>query len=313
MAARIDADPYENDPARWGHSLANLAEILLGCLDARGAKSLVEIGAYAGDLTRVLLDWAAETGASVVAIDPTPHERLIELSEERSELELIQGPSHKALRNIDLPDAVLVDGDHNYYTVSEELRLIDERAAGAELPLLILHDVGWPHGRRDAYWNPEGIPDEDRQPMLQRPFIFPGEPGIVDTGMPMYAAATREGGPRNGVLTALEDYLDRRGDLRVATLSPFFGLAVVWPGEAPWAQAVAGFIEPWDRHPVLERLEANRVHHLALAHRRSQKLKWASAELEAQREEIEMLRRQVEEVVSEVERLRSRRSRHETA
>jgi Methyltransferase domain len=313
MAARIDSDPYENDPARWGHSLSNLAEILLGCLDARGAKSLVEIGAYAGDLTRVLLDWAAGAGASVVAIDPTPHERLIELSKEHSRLELIQEPSHEALVRIDLPDAVIVDGDHNYYTVSEELRLIDERAAGAELPLLILHDVGWPHGRRDAYWNPEGIPDEERQPTLQRPFIFPGEPGVVDTGMPMYAAAKREGGPSNGVLTALEDYLDRRGDLRVATLPLFFGLAVVWPADAPWAQAVAEFLEPWDRHPVLERLEANRVYHLALGHKRSQKLKWATAALEAQREENTMLRRQVEEVLSEVERLRSQLSRHETA
>ena len=237
MAARIDADPYENDPARWGHSLANLAEILLGCLDARGAKSLVEIGAYAGDLTRVLLDWAARAGASVVAIDPTPHDRLVELSKEHSELELVQEPSHEALRRIELPDAVIIDGDHNYYTVSEELRLIDERAAGAELPLLLLHDVGWPHGRRDAYWNPESDPRGgivNRR--FERPFIFPGEPGVVDTGMPMYAAAEREGGPRNGVLTALEDYLGRRGDLRVAMLPLFFGLAVVWPADAPWAQ-----------------------------------------------------------------------------
>jgi hypothetical protein len=61
MTARIDDDPFENDPARWGHSLANLAEILIGCLDARGAKSVVEIGAYAGDLTRVLLDWRRRT------------------------------------------------------------------------------------------------------------------------------------------------------------------------------------------------------------------------------------------------------------
>src|SRR5215207_6177096 len=128
MGARVDADPYENDPAHWGHSLANLAEILLGCLDARGAKSLVEIGAYAGDLTRVLLAWAAGACAGVVAIDPTPHERLIELSDERPELELIQAPSHEALGRIKLPDAVIVDGDHNYHTVSEELRLIDERA-----------------------------------------------------------------------------------------------------------------------------------------------------------------------------------------
>ena len=313
MAARINGDPYENDPAHWGHSLANLAEILLGCLDARGAKSLVEIGAYAGDLTRVLLDWAAGADATVIAIDPTPHERLIELGKKHSELELIQEPSHEALGRIDLPDAVIVDGDHNYYTVSEELKLIDERAAGAEAPLLILHDVGWPHGRRDAYWNPEGIPDEDRQPMLQRPFIFPGEPGVVDNGMPMYAAAKREGGPRNGVLTALEDYLDRRGNLRVAMVPPFFGLAVVWAADAPWAQAIAEFLESWDRHPVLERLEANRVYHLALGHRRSQKLEWATRALDEQREENALLRRQVEEREGELEKLRSQLSRHETA
>jgi Methyltransferase domain len=313
MAARSSADPYENDPAHWGHSLANLAEILLGCLAARGAKSLVEIGAYAGDLTRVLLDWAAGAGASVVAIDPTPHQRLIELSGEHAELELIREPSHVALGRIELPDAVIVDGDHNYYTVSRELRLIDERAAGAELPLLILHDVGWPHGRRDAYWDPAGIPDENRQPMLQRPFIFPGESGAVDTGMPMYAAAKHEGGPRNGVLTALEDYLDSRVDLHVAMLPPFFGLAVIWPADAPWAQAIAKFLEPWDRHPVLERLEANRVYHLALGHRRAQKLKWATRALEEQRENNALLRRQVAEREGELERLRSERSGQGTA
>jgi hypothetical protein len=308
MAARIDADPYENDPARWGHSLANLAEILLGCLRARGARSLVEIGAYAGDLTRVLLAWAVEAGSRVVAIDSHPHERLIDLSGEHPELELIQEPSHETLRRIELPDALIIDGDHNYHTVSEELRLIDERAAGGQLPLLMLHDVGWPHGRRDAYWSPESIPEEGRQPMLQRPFIFPGESSVVDTGMPMYAAAKREGGARNGVLTALEDYLDGRGHLRVAMLPPFFGLAVVWPADAPWADAVAEFLRPWDRHPVLERLEANRVFHLALGHRRSQKLRWATAALEAQREENALLRRQVEERERELERLRSQPS-----
>jgi Methyltransferase domain len=313
MAPGIETDPYENDPARWGHSLANLAEILVGCLDARGAGSVVEIGAYAGDLTRILLDWAAGPGASMIAIDPTPHERLVQLSRERSDLELIQEESREALGRIDLPDAVIVDGDHNYYTVTEELRLIDERAASANMPLLILHDVGWPHGRRDAYWNPEGIPVEARQPTLERPFIFPGEPGVADTGMPMYAAADHEGGPRNGVLTALEDYLDGRPDLRFARLPPFFGMAVVWPADAPWAQNVAEFLEPWDSHPVMERLEANRVYHLALGHRRSQKLQWTTGALEEQREENAALRKQLEETVNEVERLRARRSEAESS
>ena len=53
---------------------------------------------------------------------------------------------------------MILDGDHNYYTLSEELRLIAERASGARLPLLIFHDIGWPLARRDAYYAPERIP-----------------------------------------------------------------------------------------------------------------------------------------------------------
>jgi methyltransferase family protein len=291
MALGTEAETYENDPARWGHSLANLGEILLACLEARAARSVAEIGAYAGALTSGLLDWAGETGARVVAIDPTPHQRLVELSERRPELDLIRETSHEALRHLDLPDAIIIDGDHNYYTVSEELRLIGERAPGPEIPLLMFHDVGWPHGRRDAYWNPDQVPEEQRQPALERAFIFPGEPGVLDRGMPMYSTAKREGGPRNGVLTAIEDFLERRGDLRVALLSPFFGFAVVWHPDATWARAVADVVAPWDRNPVLERLEANRVHHLATAHARAAELKRARAALEAQREENAKLRR----------------------
>jgi cephalosporin hydroxylase len=308
MAVGADGDTYENDPARWGHSLANMAEIMFGCLDASGAKSVAEVGAYAGDLTRVLLDWAAAVGGRVVAIEPTPQPHLVELSERHPELELIRETSHTALRHLPLPDAVIIDGDHNYYTVSEELRLIDEKAPGPEIPLLMFHDVGWPHGRRDAYWTPERIPEGHRQSTVKRPFLFPGEPGVVDEGMPMYSAAAREGGPRNGVLTALEDFLDRREDLRLATLPPFFGFGVVWHRDAPGARAVAEFVDPWDRNPVLERLEANRVYHLATSHARSLKLLRAGAELKSQQEENAKLERLAEERELELERLRSKSS-----
>ena len=50
---------YSHDPARWGASLAHSAELLLPCLDAAGARSVVEVGAYAGDLTRVLVELGA--------------------------------------------------------------------------------------------------------------------------------------------------------------------------------------------------------------------------------------------------------------
>ena len=60
---------------------------------------------------------------------------------------------------------MIIDGDHNYFTVREELRLIGERAPGAELPLLLFHDVGWPHARRDDYHDADAIPAEHRHPV----------------------------------------------------------------------------------------------------------------------------------------------------
>ena len=157
---RIELDPYENDPGRWGASLANNAELVIACLDAAQPRSIIEVGAYAGDVTRLLLDWAARSGAGVTAVDPAPEEELVELAAERSELELIRETSHDALQALPRSDAVILDGDHNYYTVREELRLIAERADGDELPLMLFHDVCWPHARRDSYYTPEAIPED---------------------------------------------------------------------------------------------------------------------------------------------------------
>jgi hypothetical protein len=78
--------------------------------------------------------------------------------------------------------------------------------------------------------------------------------------------AIREGGPQNGVLTALEDFLAGREDLRVAILPLFFGVGFVWPASASWSGRVGGVLEPLASSPVVERLEGNRVHHIAFGH-----------------------------------------------
>ena len=64
------------------------------------------------------------------------------------------------------------------------------------------------------------------------------------------------------MLTALEDFLAANPELRSAIIAPFFGLAVVWHPQAPWAAALEAVVAPWDRDPVLERVEAKRVDHL---------------------------------------------------
>ena len=303
----LELDPYANDPGHWGASLLTLGELIFAVLEAARVRSVVEVGAYAGDLTGALVRWAGGRDVRVTAIDPSPRPPLVELERSHPQLELIRATSHEALRSLPAPDAAIIDGDHNHYTVAEELRLIAERAEGGRLPLLLFHDVGWPHGRRDDYYDPALVPEDRRQPIHEGAGLFPGEPGIRPGGLPYRWAAAREGGPGNGVLTAVEDFAAEREDLRLAVVPAFFGLGVVWAQSAPWAAAVAEVVEPWDRNPLLERMEANRALHLASSH--FQMVEAAKARERAARQEAVLRRLLDSSAFSVAERLSRLRER----
>jgi predicted O-methyltransferase YrrM len=268
----MNSAPRSADPDLVGYSLANVSELLLACLDAVGARSVLEIGAFRGELTGVLLGWAADHEASITAVDPLPAPELLELAAAHPKLVLLRELSHQVLGSAELPDAVILDGDHNHYTLSEELRTIAERSSSSALPLLVFHDVCWPHARRDSYYAPERVPAEHRQPLVRDARLQPGNPGIAETGLPFECAAASEGGERNGVLTAIEDFIAQREGLRLAIVPAFFGFAVLWEERAPWAAALAATVAPLDRNPVLERLEQNRVAHLVAGFSRRQEL-----------------------------------------
>jgi len=72
------------------------------------------------------------------------------------------------------------------------------------------------------------------------------------------------------------------GGLRLAIVPAFFGFGAVWEEDAPWADELFAVLEPYDRHPVLERLEANRVYHLAFAHHQMTHLTLAWQRIERQ-------------------------------
>ena len=262
----FDIDPYAHDPTRWATSMAHHAELLVPCLDAARPARVAEVGAFAGDLTRLLLAWAESRGAQVEAIDPAPQPSLEALARESAALTLVREPSLKALAERELADAIVIDGDHNYYTVFHELKTIAERA-GETLPLLFFHDLCWPHGRRDDYFDIEAIPAEYRQPIVgEGRGIYPGDPGTRPDGLPYPKSAAREGGERNGVLTAVEDFAREHPQARLAVVPVFFGFGAMWDRNAPYADDLERLLAPFDRNPLLARLEGNRVLQLARQH-----------------------------------------------
>ena len=130
----------------------------------------------------------------MTAIEPAPISDLLELVDEYPDLEVVEETSLEALEHLPIADAIVLDGDHNYYTLSNELRLIAERAPDGQMPLLVFHDVCWPLARRDQYAAPERIPAEHRHPYGEDIKLVPGQPGHRGAGAPLRVG--RAGGGR---------------------------------------------------------------------------------------------------------------------
>jgi hypothetical protein len=181
-------------------------------LEAAAPKVIVEIGAAEGASTVRLLELARERDCVVHSIDPSPDPGLDvdDLKRKYGDRFIFhRAMSLDALDRIEQIDAVLIDGDHNWYTVYNELKLLERKARGEELqfPVTFIHDMDWPFGRRDLYYNPDSIPEEYRQP-FRRGGLIPGQAELSETGGAYIAYnAVLENTPRNGVRTAVEDFL----------------------------------------------------------------------------------------------------------
>ena len=117
-----------------------------------------------------------------------------------------------------------------------------------------------------AYEDPDNVPAEHRQPYVRDGGLHPHSDGIVPGALPMWASAERAGGPRNGVLTAAEDFVAAHDGLRLVTAAPFFGLGVIWHEDAAYGDRLADYLSWWAGNPIVERLEANRVLQICTAH-----------------------------------------------
>ena len=197
-------------------------------------ESLIEIGADEGKNTANLLDFCKQTDAVLHSVDPLPGFDVAAWQSQYGKLFIFhQTLSLNAIPEIDRFDVVLIDGDHNWYTVFNELILIEKQCKKLKqpFPIVILHDIGWPYGRRDLYYNPENIPDTFRKP-FKRQGMWYGSAELLENGglNPHLDNSIYENDLRNGVLTAVEDYMNETMEpLELINIPGLYGLGILFP------------------------------------------------------------------------------------
>lgn len=162
-------------------------------LDDRQPKTILEIGVLRGDCTLQLLEWCSANAAHLTSLDPVAWDG--ELPEEVKQplpgykykrgqedfkdwVIVPQGLEEvfrrglqtywtcvktRSLDYLDSPafngfDLYLIDGDHNYFTVTRELELIHRRFKDRDI--LLFNDVTGAWAYSDLYYDPEFIPAE---------------------------------------------------------------------------------------------------------------------------------------------------------
>lgn len=211
------------------HSVSSFSEIIEKVLIRVSPKVVLEIGFEGGGSSKQLAKYAYDTDSQLLIVDPAPREDPLEvLAEFSNNFSFHRDLSVNVLVD-KKADLYLIDGDHNYWTVKNELNQIFQANPHA---WVMLHDVGFPWGRRDMYYNPGALPPEYVHEYTYVDGVD-SNGGLVEKGgfrgCGEYAISKKSGGLKNGVLTAVEDFMKGKDFLFFDYIEPVFGFGVICP------------------------------------------------------------------------------------
>lgn len=129
--------------------------------------------------------------------------------------------THSELLDLSNYDAIFLNDDPNWYTVYNELEIIKKH--NEEFPLVfICHNI-FPHKRRDSYIDPNIIPTEFRNDYSKN---------LEYNGVLLcdnFYHSIEENTPKNGVLTAIEDFLSENMSIDVMNIKLLNGMTILYP------------------------------------------------------------------------------------
>jgi hypothetical protein len=238
------------------HSLSLFREVFETIYAHRSISTVVEIGVETGQVSGIY----AELGASrVFCVDPFPSDEMRASLAADDRLELVEKFSPAVLGELPVADLYVIDGDHNYATVRGEVDWILEQAPDA---VIVFHDLMWPSGRRDFYYQPTSLAAEDVHPdTVDGPTVW--HDGITPAGFigaGAFTFAREAGGERNGVLTAVEDAVAAASDpsWQLEIIPAVFGVGVLVRHSEATAQLLSE-IRWYSGSRLLAALENNRI------------------------------------------------------
>lgn len=292
------------------HSLSSFREIFTALFRHRDISTVVEVGVESGAVSAMY----SELGASAVfCIEPSPSDELRRYLDGCDALNLVTRSSPEALADLPIADLYVLDGDHNYAVVRQELDWILTHAPDA---IVVLHDVLWPCSRRDLYYEPSTLPAEKKHPASEDgPTVWHDAltpAGFVGQGR--FLSALDAGGERNGVLTAVEDALAETEDdpWHLELIPAIFGLGIMVRDASPAAADLIRSLRPYSSSTLLATMENNRIalytrvlqlQYEAAAHaddaaELTTLISQQKREIEVLKDDLETAQRQVEEAKS---------------
>ena len=247
--------------------MSGFSDIIPDALYIADACNIAVTGAEKGGLAPLLGDYARRANGRLTCIDVSPSPSFLQWVESTDSVQHIGLTSHDAISALPDIDAWIIDSDYNWYSVYNDLVLIEAQSQRNARPLLaFVHHIGWPCARRDLYFAPERIPAAFRHDHDFHGLVLPGNTALVprppESARQCFAFSSYEGGPRNGVLTAIEDFIGEPTPGRefcLAEVPGLFGLGILFDVAAPWSSAMADLVAPFHCNKLLATLETSRL------------------------------------------------------
>ncbi|MDP1552285.1 MAG: glycosyltransferase, partial [Methanobacteriaceae archaeon] len=204
--------------------------IIKSILDGLNPNTILEIGVDKGENTKNILEYCAKNECKLISIDPFPDSLVSELEYNyKNEFTLLRDLSLNVLPNMENAQVFFIDGDHNWYTVYNELLCIENKKDPI-FPLIFLHDIEWPDDYRDLYYNSADIPPKYRHDYAKKGVELNHVNLLEDGGFnASFNNALVSGTAKNGVFTAIIDFLNQsKYDLKFIKIKGFHGLGIIY-------------------------------------------------------------------------------------